>query len=79
MKDVSEKQFLRGCDKFLSLQLGAIVKAQLYLKLRSKNNEYTKYQKLFRLNSYYTSPLSYNFYQNRFYRIQMYAFKINSR
>lgn len=60
-KDITEKQFLRACDQFLSPKLSAIVKAQLYLKPHCKNNRYSRELKLFCLNMYYTSPLAYRF------------------
>ena len=60
-KDITEEQFLRGCDQFLSPKLSAIVKAQLYLKPHCKNNRYSREFKLFCLNMYYTSPLAYRF------------------
>ncbi|CAH2100820.1 unnamed protein product [Euphydryas editha] len=60
-EDVTESQFLKGCDKFLSPKLSAIVKAQIYLKHHCKNNRYNREFKLFCLNIYYTSPLAYRF------------------
>lgn len=60
-KDITAKQFSKGCDKFLSTQLAAIVKAQISFKRRSKYDRYTREFKRFCLNLFYTSPHSYRF------------------
>ncbi|XP_026315983.1 uncharacterized protein LOC113227310 [Hyposmocoma kahamanoa] len=58
---VTRKQFLQGCDKFLSPSLSTIAKVQANLKHPSKNNRYTKEFKLFCLNIYCSSPYAYKF------------------
>ncbi|XP_061706874.1 uncharacterized protein LOC133517572 [Cydia pomonella] len=60
-QEITESQFLKGCDNFLSPKLSAIVKAQIYLRPHCKNNRYSREFKLFCLNIYYSSPLAYRF------------------
>ncbi|XP_037302113.1 uncharacterized protein LOC119192404 [Manduca sexta] len=36
--DITEAQFLKGCDKFLPEKLSAYVKTQVYFKMHSKND-----------------------------------------